>query len=399
MIRNGEMSMVEVKRILRRYWWVLPLTVIGGVSLALGSTAFLPKRFTSHTLVLVDEPTVSPDLVKPVVSEATNQRLASMQEQILSRSRLQPIIEKFGLYSAERSTVHMEDLVARLRATIEVTPLAPMQGTEKRQLPGFHVNVTFDNPQIAQRICSEITTMFMEQNSRDIDAQGTQTTEFFAQQVDQAKLNLDEQDAKLADFKKKNMGSLPDQEQANLGLLTGMNGQLDAITQAVNRAQQDKVMNESLLSSQLATWKVVKGGDTPSETLDQQFKELTRDYQSAVDFYNDLLKRHDQAKIGRDLNRQQEGEQFRVLDAPSLPMTPSFPKKTLFAGTGLGGGLALGLAILYLLAFLDSSIHTERDVELCMKLPVLAMVPTVSPAGRMPTKSTDKALELSQTRA
>src|SRR5438445_8362724 len=149
-----------------------------------------------------------------------------------------------------------------------------MKGTEKLQLPGFHVNVTFDNPQIAQRICSDTTTTFMEQNSRDIDAQRTQTTEFFAQQVDQAKLNLDEQDAKLADFKKKNMGSLPDQEQANLGLLTGMNGQLDAITQAVNRAQQDKVMNESLLSSQLATWKVVKGGDTPSETLDQQLTTL-----------------------------------------------------------------------------------------------------------------------------
>jgi polysaccharide chain length determinant protein (PEP-CTERM system associated) len=501
MIRNGEISMVEVKRILRTYWWILPLTVIGGVSLALGSTAFLPKRFTSHTLVLVDEPTVSPDLVKPVVSEATNQRLASMQEQILSRSRLQPIIEKFGLYSSERVTVHMEDLVARLRAAIEVTPLAPMQGTQNRQLPGFHVNVTFDNPQIAQRICSEITTMFMEQNSRDIDAQGTQATEFFAQQVDQAKRNLDEQDAKLADFKKKNIGSLPDNEQANLGLLTGMNSQLDAVTQAVNRAQQDKVMNESLLSSQLATWKAVKGGDTPAETLDQQltslqdqlsvlqsrytadhpdviktknqieqlkkriespkggstpanvqangieppqiqqlrarirqndlsvadlvkrqgqiqsqisvlqgriqstpaveqqYKELTRNYQSAVDFYNDLLKRHDQAKIGRDLNRQQEGEQFRVLDPPSLPMTPSFPKKTVFAGAGLGGGLALGLAILYLLAFLDSSIHTERDVELCMKLPVLAMVPTVPPAGRMSTNGADKTLELSQTRA
>ena len=502
MIRNGEMTMTEAKRILRKYWWILPLTVIGGISLAIGATAFLPKRFTSQTLVLVDQPTVSPDLVKPVVTEATNQRLASMQEQILSRSRLQPIIEKFGLYPSERGTVHMEDLVVKLRAAIEVTPLAPMQGTQNRQLPGFHVNVTFDNPQVAQRICSEITTMFMEQNSKDIDVQGTQTTEFFAQQVDQAKRNLDEQDAKLAEFKKKNMGSLPDQEQANLVQLTGTNSQLDAITQAVNRAQQDKVMNESLLSSQLATWKAVKGGDTPTETLDQQltalqdqlsvlqsrytsdhpdviktknqieqlkrrmsegpkggstpanaqatgieppqiqqlrarirqddlsiaelvkrqgqiqnqigilqgriqstpaveqqFKELTRNYQSAVDFYNDLLKRHDQAKIGRDLNRQQEGEQFRVLDAPSLPMTPSFPKKTVFAGAGLGGGLALGLAILYLIALLDSSIHTERDVELCLKLPVLAMVPNVSPAGRAPTRGADKRLELSGTRA
>jgi polysaccharide chain length determinant protein (PEP-CTERM system associated) len=502
MIRNGEISMSEVKRILRRYWWIPALTVVGGVSLALGATAFLPKRFTSQTLVLVDQPTVSAELVKPVVTEATNQRLASMQEQILSRARLQPIIEKFGLYQPERGTVHMEDLVARLRAAIEVTPLAPMQGTQNRQLPGFHVSVTFDNPQIAQRICSEITTMFMEQNAKDIDAQGTQTTQFFTQHVDEAKRNLDEQDAKLADFKKKYMGSLPDQEQTNLGLLTGMNSQLDAITQAVNRALQDKVMNESLLSSQLATWKAVKGGDTPTETLDQQlsalqdqlsalqsrytadhpdviktknqieqlkkrmgeapkggstpanaqttgieppaiqqlrakirqddlnvadlekrqakiqsqisilqgriqstpaveqqFKELTRNYQSALEFYNDLLKKHDQAAISSDLNRQQQGERFNVLDPPSLPMSPSFPKKKLFAGAGLGGGLALGLAILYLLAALDSSMHTERDVELCLKLPVLAMVPNVAPAGRGPRKGAGKELELSGTRA
>jgi polysaccharide chain length determinant protein (PEP-CTERM system associated) len=502
MIRNGEMSMVEAKRILRKYWWVPTITVIGGVVLALGATVFLPKRFTSRTLVLVDQPTVSAELVKPVVAEATNQRLASMQEEILSRSRLQPIIEKFGLYPSERATAHMEDLVAKLRATIEVTPLAPMQGTQNRQLPGFYVNVTFNNPQVAQRICSEITTMFMEQNAKDINAQGTQTTEFFTQHVEEAKRNLDEQDARLAEFKKKYMGSLPDQEQTNLGLLAGMNSQLDAITQAVNRAQQDKVMNESLLNSQLATWKAVKGGDTPAETLDQQltalqdqlsvlqsrytadhpdvmktrtqieqlkkrmteapkgggtpsnaqtpgveppaiqqlrarirqddlgiaelvkrqgqvqnqisvlqgriqstpgveqqFKELTRNYQSALEFYNDLLKKHDQAAISSDLNRQQQGEHFNVLDAASLPMSPSFPKKTIFAGAGFGGGLALGLAILYLLALLDSSMHTERDVEQCLKLPVLAMVPNVSPAGRALTSSADKALELSGTRA
>jgi len=80
-------------------------------------------------------------------------------------------------------------------------------------------------------------------------------------------------------------------------------------------------------------------------------------------------------------------------------MSPSFPKKKLFAGAGLGGGLALGLAILYLLAALDSSMHTERDVELCLKLPVLAMVPNVSPAGRGPRKGAGKELELSGTRA
>ena len=501
MIRNGEITASEVKRILKRYWWILPLTIVSGVSLALAVTVFLPKKFTSQTLVLVEQPTVSQDLVKSAVTEATNQKLASMQEQILSRARLQPIIEKFGLYPEDRSTVHMEDLVAKLRAAVEVTPLAPMQGTQNRQLPGFHVNVTFDNPQIAQRICSEITNMFLEQNVKDINVQGTQTTEFFTQHVDEAKRNLDEQDAKLADFKKRYMGSLPDQEQMNLGLLAGMNSQLDAITQAVNRAQQDKVMNESLLSTQLATWKAVKGGDTPTETLDQQltaleeqlsilqsrytadhpdviktrnqleqlkrrmseapkgggtpvnaqaggieppaiqqlrarlrqddlnisdllkrqgqtqnqisilqgriqstpaveqqYKELTRNYQSALEFYNDLLKKHDQAAISSDLNRQQQGEHFNVLDAASLPMTPSFPKKTTFAGMGAGGGLALGLAILYMLSALDPSMHTERDVEVCLQLPVLAVVPSVAPAGRMQASNNGHGLKLAGTR-
>src|SRR5919204_3518127 len=118
MIRNGELSMSEVKRLTRKYWWLLPLTIIGGVTIALGVTAFLPKRYTSQTLVLVEQPTVSPDIVKPVVTEATNQRLASMQEQILSRTRLQPIIEKFGLYPEDRGKMHMEDLILRLRSAI-----------------------------------------------------------------------------------------------------------------------------------------------------------------------------------------------------------------------------------------------------------------------------------------
>lgn len=492
MIRDGEISMSEVKRILRRNWWILPLTMICGVSLALASTIFIPKRFTSTTLVLVDQPTVSPDLVKPMITEATNQRLASMQEQILSRSRLQPIIEKFGLYQSDRGSMHMEDLVLRLRTSIEVTALEPMQGTQNRQLPGFHVNVTFDDPQVAQRICSEITTMFLQQNAKYMEDQGSQTTQFLTEQVEEAKKKLDDKDAKLAEFKSKYIGSLPDDEQRNLSLLTGMNSQLEAVTQALSREQQEKAMNESLLSAQIGTWKAAKSGASSPDTLDQQlaglqdqlatlqarytpdhpdviktksqieqlkkriaelpqegsasgasqkegveptaiqqlraklrqndssiadlakrqsqvqgqigalqgriqstpaveqqYKELTRDYQTALEGYNDLLKRRDQAAISRDLNRQQQGEQFHVLDAPSLPMTPSFPKKPVFAGLGAGGGLALGLAILYLLAALDGSMHNEQDVEACLKVPVLAMVPNMAPAGKMPVSAGD----------
>jgi polysaccharide chain length determinant protein (PEP-CTERM system associated) len=480
MVRNGEIGLAEAKRTLRRYWWILPLSTFFLGGMGLGATFVLPKRYTSQTMVLVAQPAVGPDYVKPVVTEDLNHRLASMKEQILSRTRLQPIIEKFGLYAEVRSRVHIEDLVEKLRTAVEIKPLEPTPGTQSRQLPGFYVDVTFDNPQIAQQICSEITSMFLEQNARERKQQANETTSFLSKQLEEAKKNLDDQDAKLAQFKRQYLGSLPEEEQSNLNILTGMNAQLEANTQALSRAHQDKAFNESLVGQQEANWKASQTGQNPetaeqqlgalqdqltslqarytsehpdviklksqieelkkrmagapknnpsangstqasaaeppqiqqlraklrqddmniadltkrqsqiqdeiaqlqsrvqaSPMVEQQLKELTRNYQTAQDFYNDLLKKRQNAGVAGDLESQQESEQFRVLDPPSLPDRPSFPKKAYFAGGGLGGGLAVGVAILCLIAMGDKSMHTERDVELALKLPVLALVPVL----------------------
>ncbi len=483
MVRNGEIGMADVKRILRRYWWILPITTIFCGAIGLGAALVLPKKYTSQTMVLVEQPTVGADYVKPVITEDLNHRLSSMQEQILSRTRLQPIIEKFGLYANERDRIHIDDLVERLRTVVVIKPLEPTPGTQRSQLPGFYVNVTFDDPQIAQQICTEITSMFLAQNAGDRKKQAKVTTDFLSQQLEEAKKNLDEQDGKLAQFKRQYLGSLPEEEQTNLSILMGMNAQLEANTQALSRAQQDKAFNESLLSQQEANWKTSQAGHNPETTeqqlgglqdqltsmqarytaehpdviklknqieelkkrmaeaakgngpgnggpppvgneppqiqqlranlkqdaisitdlthrqsqiqeqirqlqgrvqaspvVEQQFKELTRSYQTAQEFYNDLLKKRQNAGVAGDLESQQQSEQFRVYDPPSLPDKPSFPKKTYFAGSGLGGGFALGLGILYLIAASDKSLYTERDVEVALKLPVLALVPTLDVA-------------------
>src|SRR5260370_35693445 len=102
----------------------------------------LTKQYISQTLILVQQRTVPSDIVKPVVTEDLNHRLASMQEQILSRTRLEPIIEKFGLYPELRGKVHIEDLVELLRTSIVITPLVSMPGTQNQSMPGFDSNLT-----------------------------------------------------------------------------------------------------------------------------------------------------------------------------------------------------------------------------------------------------------------
>jgi polysaccharide chain length determinant protein (PEP-CTERM system associated) len=436
----------------------------------------LPKKYMSQTVVLVAKPTVPTEYMKPVVTEDLNQRLASMKEQILSRTRLEPVIEKHDLYHADRGRLQMEDLIERLRKAIEISPLEPMPGQD-RSIPGFSVRVTFGNPQTAHEICTEITSMFMDQNARDLEQQAVRTASFIGQQLEEAKAKLAEQDAKLAQFKRQSIGSSP-QEQSNPSSLSTLNSRLKANAQALSLVQQDKAFDESHLSQAKADWKaslskpnpqtleeqlrveqdqltvlesrytaehpdVIKaqnritelkkrlaetpnsdntsaesqmasepsqiqrlrsklrqdevriadlakqqteiqdqirlseGGAQAAVVAEQQQKELTRNYQSVLDLYNDLLKK--QQAMATDPAHQQQGEQFRVLDPPSFPTKPSFPKVFYFAAGGLGGGMVLGLAILYFLMATDHTLHTEKEVEMHLKLPVLASLPVMKP--------------------
>ncbi|HWZ99288.1 MAG TPA: lipopolysaccharide biosynthesis protein [Candidatus Dormibacteraeota bacterium] len=373
----------------------------------------------------------------------------------------------------------MEDLVEKLKGTINIELIEPLAGSTNREPPGFNVSVTFNNPQLAKQICEEITSAFLEQNATNRFDRSKKTTDFLTQQLEEAKQKLDEKDKKLAQFKVQHPYVLPDQQQQNLAVLGSMNTQLDAANQALSRAQQDKSLNETLLGQQEANWKASQLGQQNPESQDQelntlqdqlavlltkytpehpdvvkvkaqienlkkrmsvapapktpaavtqatlreppaiqqlrakikqddliiadlgkrqsqiqdevrsvqarlqaspiieeQLKELTRDNQTALDVYNDLLKKRDTAEMATQMEHQQQGETFKVQDAPSLPLSPSFPKKTIFVGGGLGAGFALSLGILYLLALGDKALYSERDVEVCLKLPVLASVPS-----------------------
>ena len=508
MLSKGDVTVGEVKRILRRYWWILPITGFAAGAIGLAAALVLPKKYTSSTMVLVEPPAVAAEVVPTAVNEDLYRHLASMKEQVLSRSRLQPIITKFNLFPKVKDTAHMEDAVEELKKTIEVELIQPMPGSVNRQPPGFHVSVTLADPQTAQQVCTEITSMFMEQNATTQEKRFKDTTSFLTQQLAEAKANLDQQDDKLAQFKREHLGTLPEEEQSNLSLLTGMNSQLDAATQALSRAQQDKTFNESLLSQQETAWRASQAGMANTDSLDaqlsalqdklsellakytpehpdvvktrtqiadvkkrmeaadtdpkataspsnktntrepaqiqqlrakikqddlniadltkqqtqiqrqigtlqahvqaspmveQQIKELTRNYQTALEHYNDLLKNQQKSAMLTDLQDQQEGEQFKVLDAPNLPTSPSFPKKSIFAGGGFGAGIALGVGILYLLAMSDKAMYTERDVEVCMKLPVLTLVPTfdladVGPQAKFKSRR-DKEITVVPTKA
>jgi uncharacterized protein involved in exopolysaccharide biosynthesis len=114
-----------------------------------------------------------------------------------------------------------------------------------------------------------------------------------------------------------------------------------------------------------------------SPVVEEQFKALTRDYQTALGFYTDLLNKKTQSEMATDLERKQQGEQFLIMDPPNLPEKPSFPNRLLIALAGLAGGIGLGFGLAFLLEMRNQAIRTEDEVTFYLELPTLALVPNL----------------------
>ena len=242
------MSVEDYAGMLRRHVWQIVIPILLVPVLAYGVALLLPERFTSQTLVLVEQQRVPSTLVQSTVTEALNQRLGTMQQQILSRTRLAPIIEKFGLYKQDiANKVPMEDLVVQMRKNITVTTVKPIVASKQGEVPGFTISFDADNARTAQQVCSEILSMFIEENAKLRSESADSTTQFLQKQVDDAKRKLDEKDQRVADFKRRYLGQLPGQEQTNMNILMGLSQQLEAVNQLLSRTHQDKTDRKSVV--------------------------------------------------------------------------------------------------------------------------------------------------------
>jgi len=289
MIENRELTMDDYLAMVRRRLKVILIpALLAPLAGFLVSYAF-PAKYSSQSLVLVEGQKVPDQYVQPVITSDFTQRLATMQQQVLAGNRLRPMIERLGIAKPGEEGAIIQEI--RLNMSVEpvITDISgggssSSAGSTKKTkskkpagtgtpVPGFYVNYVSSSPRRAQQICNELTGLLVEENLRTRFSVAQGTTDFLGRQLDEAKRALDEQDSKLAAFKRQYMGQLPGDAENNGRILMSMNSQLDATTQTLNRAQQDKAYTESLLAQQLSAWKTSQSSTNP-QTLDQQLNAL-----------------------------------------------------------------------------------------------------------------------------
>lgn len=231
-------SFDDIMAMVRRRFWiiVLPVLLFGGIGMAVLDQ--IPNKYQSDTLILVVPQRVPESYVRSTVTTRIEDRLQSISQQLLSRTRLERIIRDFDLYQAERQRMAMEDVVERMRGDIKVR-------MDKGDT--FRVSYIATAPAVAQKVTQQLASLFIEENLRDREMLADATNAFLDTQLEDARRRLVEQEKQLEQYRVQHAGELPSQLQSNLQVSQNLQTQLQGLIDSANRDRDRRLVLERML--------------------------------------------------------------------------------------------------------------------------------------------------------
>jgi len=229
----------------RNMSWLLG-PVLAALTIAVVVAFFWPNTYVSMAAIRVVPPAVPEKLVPTNVSVQMAERVAAMQQTILSRNTLTNIIQTYDLYRRERGRLPMEDIIEKMQRDITVTGLTQLgnSGTAGRAA-AFRIGFAYENRYVAQKVTRDLMTRFIDENIRERFSQSQQTTQFLRDQFDQKKFELDAIDQKLTTFRQANIGRLPDSMGSNIQQIGVLESRVSTLNTNISRARQEQMMLET----------------------------------------------------------------------------------------------------------------------------------------------------------
>jgi polysaccharide biosynthesis transport protein len=298
--------------IIRRRHMQFLLPLLAGFLLVWGASWLLPSRYRSSMAILVEQPTMPRDYVTPNVNDDLQNRMQSLTQQILSRSRLLHIIDQLHLYPDPHSRLTEDDKVDQMRKDIEIEMLRDNTG----RVNAFNVSYSSQDPHMAQQVTNELTNLFINENLEARQQQSEDTTKFLETQLEDARKALADQEEKIREFKGEHVGEMPGQLQSNLQILSGLQAQLQSEQDALNAAKQQHVYLQSLADQYRTLQGPVKTADGTSVGLPAIDAELEKLHAQLADLSSHYTDRHPDVRKVKEQIAKTEKMRAQLLASP-----------------------------------------------------------------------------------
>lgn len=252
MLPGKRYTIDDVARIGWRGKWLLLAPAIVTSMVAAAYLRFVPDTFRAETTILVVAQRVPTDIIKSTVTNNVQDRLRSISQQILSRTRLEPIVLDLNLYPELRQKEPMEDVIDHMRQQVEVTTIRG---------DAFIVGFRSESPVLAQQVAERLASLFIEENLRDREVQAEATSQFLESQLNDARQKLIEHEKRLESFRLRNAGQLPTQVANNVQVVQTLNLEAQGLSDSLDRDRDRKALVERSLTDLAAAAKLDPTGE------------------------------------------------------------------------------------------------------------------------------------------
>jgi polysaccharide chain length determinant protein (PEP-CTERM system associated) len=244
----------DLNEIVKRRWRSIVVPAAALFALAAVVAFSLPKKYQSTTTILIEEQEVPREYVSANITTFADQRLQTINQRIMSTTRILELIGRFHLYEDLKDKVTIDEIAAKMRKdikfnTISADVIDPRTGQPGQATIAFSITYEGSEPETVQRVASELASLYLQENLKTREKQSRETSKFMEEEMEVVQASLADVDAKIATFKEKNISSLPELSQVNLQALDQVERDLTRMDDQLRTLRE----RESYLQQQLAS--------------------------------------------------------------------------------------------------------------------------------------------------
>jgi polysaccharide biosynthesis transport protein len=299
----------DVVAIVKRRKLSLVLPALAVFILAAIAAFLWPPVYRSTSTILIEEQEIPREFVVGTITSFAEQRLQTINQRIMSTTRLLTVINQFNLYADIRSRVPTEEVIEKMRKDIKLSTISadvidPKTGRPASATIAFSLAYDGRNPETVQKVANQLASLYLEENMKEREKQTVGASKFLEDEAKGLQAELTKLDARISGFKGQHVSTLPELLQANLQGLDRVENDIDRLRDQLRTLKE----REGYLQTQLAT--IPTDTVNQDKTLLKELKAKLVQLQSRVsDKYPDVIKtKAEIAELEKRLNEQPKGE-------------------------------------------------------------------------------------------
>ncbi|MBS0182892.1 MAG: hypothetical protein JSS39_10860 [Nitrospira sp.] len=227
---------------------------LGFLSVSLPLAFLWPPTYKSTATILIEEQEVPSDLVRSTITSYADQRIETIKQQVMSRTTLWKVVEQFNLYHDQRQHSPVEEIVKRFIKDVDMEVISA-DVVDKRTQHATKATIAFTvayqnrSPELAQKVANELTSLFLGENLKSRERQAQETTSFLQQEAENLAQHINEIDEKIASFKHRADGALPELMSLNQQMMNQAERELMDVDQQVRNLEERKTYLEGELAT------------------------------------------------------------------------------------------------------------------------------------------------------